>query len=91
MSYDQTLIMAIIAAAIGMFLWGKWRHDMFAIGALVACVLSDLVEPQECLHPWRCAPCPCVLSTRLWTGLLLCCWERCCRLPGPCRIRVRPI
>ena len=47
MSYDQTLIMAIIAAAIGMFLWGKWRHDMVAIGALVACVLSDLVEPQE--------------------------------------------
>jgi len=46
MTYDQALIMMIIAAAIGMFLWGRWRHDMVAIGALVLCVLSDLVEPQ---------------------------------------------
>ncbi len=47
MTYDQALIMAIIAAAVGMFLWSKWRHDMVAIGALVVCVLFDLIEPQE--------------------------------------------
>ena len=47
MSYDQTIIMAIIAASIGMFLWGRWRHDMVAVGALVACVLSGLVAPAE--------------------------------------------
>ncbi|SFM18699.1 TrkA-C domain-containing protein [Desulfomicrobium norvegicum] len=46
MTYDQALIMMIIAAAIGMFLWGRWRHDMVAMAALVLCVLSDLVEPQ---------------------------------------------
>ncbi|MBE1426499.1 di/tricarboxylate transporter [Desulfomicrobium macestii] len=46
MTYDQALIMMIIAAAIGMFLWGRWRHDMVAMGALVLCVLSGLVEPQ---------------------------------------------
>lgn len=47
MTYDQTLIMAILAAAIGMFLWGRWRHDMVAMGALVACVFCGLVEPQD--------------------------------------------
>ena len=47
MTYDQALIMAILAAAIGMFLWGRWRHDMVAMGALVACVLCGLVEPQD--------------------------------------------
>ena len=46
MTYDQALIMMIIAAAIGMFLWGRWRHDMVAIGALVLCVLTGLVEPR---------------------------------------------
>jgi di/tricarboxylate transporter len=47
MSHDQLAIMAIIAASIGMFLWGRWRHDMVAVGALVACVLFGLVAPQE--------------------------------------------
>ena len=47
MSHDQMAIMAIIAASIGMFLWGRWRHDMVAVGALVACVLFGLVAPQE--------------------------------------------
>jgi di/tricarboxylate transporter len=47
MSHDRLAIMAIIAASIGMFLWGRWRHDMVAVGALVACVLFGLVAPQE--------------------------------------------
>jgi di/tricarboxylate transporter len=47
MSYDQTIIMAIIAASVGMFLWGRWRHDMVAVGALVACVFFGLVAPQD--------------------------------------------
>jgi len=47
MSHDQVAIMTIIAASIGMFLWGRWRHDMVAVGALVACVLFGLVAPQE--------------------------------------------
>lgn len=47
MTHDQIVIMVIIAASIGMFLWGRWRHDMVAVGALVACVLLGLVAPQE--------------------------------------------
>lgn len=30
-----------------MFLWGHWRHDMVAVGALLACVLTGLVPENE--------------------------------------------
>ncbi|TXK64829.1 SLC13 family permease [Alkalisalibacterium limincola] len=43
MSFDQITILAILAATVGMFLWGRWRHDMVAAGALLACVLAGLV------------------------------------------------
>lgn len=47
MTPDQTLILAILAATVGMFLWGHWRHDMVAAGALLACVLAGLVPPAS--------------------------------------------
>jgi di/tricarboxylate transporter len=39
--------MAVIVATIGMFLWGRWRHDMVAVGSLLACVLFGLVLPVD--------------------------------------------
>lgn len=30
-----------------MFLWGRWRHDMVAMGALLACVITGLVPGKE--------------------------------------------
>ncbi len=43
MHLEQILIVGILIATIGMFLWGRWRHDMVAAGALLACVLTGLV------------------------------------------------
>lgn len=43
MSLSQILILAILLATVGMFLWGRWRHDMVAVGALLACVAVGLV------------------------------------------------
>lgn len=43
MSLDQILILAIGAATILMFIRGRWRHDMVAVGSLLACVLAGLV------------------------------------------------
>jgi di/tricarboxylate transporter len=40
---DQVLILTILAGMIAMFLLGRWRHDMIALGALLACVLAGLV------------------------------------------------
>ncbi len=32
---------------MGMFLWGRWRHDLVAVGALLACVFAGLVPGRE--------------------------------------------
>ncbi len=44
-THDQTLILAILAATIALFLWGRWRHDMVALAALLATVAAGLVAP----------------------------------------------
>jgi di/tricarboxylate transporter len=36
-------IMAVIAATVGMFLWGRFRHDIVALAALLACVATGLI------------------------------------------------
>lgn len=46
MQTDQILILAILAATVGLFLWGRWRHDMVAGAALLACVGVGLVRPE---------------------------------------------
>jgi len=46
MTQDQVVIVGLIGATMAMFLWGRWRHDMVALGALIACVVLGLVEPQ---------------------------------------------
>jgi di/tricarboxylate transporter len=43
MSQDQTTILLILAATVGMFVWGRWRHDMVAMASLLACVALRLV------------------------------------------------
>ena len=46
MTADQTQILVILAITIAMFLWGRWRHDIIALGCLLACVFAGLV-PSE--------------------------------------------
>ncbi len=47
MSQEQITIFVILAATIGMFFWGRWRHDMVAAGALLASVVAGLVSSRE--------------------------------------------
>ena len=47
MHQDQVRILVILAVTIGLFLWGRWRHDMVAVGGLLACVLGGLVPAGE--------------------------------------------
>ncbi len=44
---DQASILAVLVATIAAFLWGRWRHDMVAIGALLACVFLGLLPGSE--------------------------------------------
>jgi hypothetical protein len=34
MTGEQTLLCAILFAAVVLFAWGKWRHDLVAVAAL---------------------------------------------------------
>ena len=43
MSYQQAIILVILVTSAVMFMWGRWRHDMVAVGALIACVMTGLV------------------------------------------------
>jgi di/tricarboxylate transporter len=43
MTTAQAQVLVILAATVGMFLWGRWRHDMVALGSLLACVAAGLV------------------------------------------------
>lgn len=47
MSPEQIIIILILTLTMAMFLWGKWRHDMIALTALLACVFAGLVPSSE--------------------------------------------
>ena len=45
MTAAQSMTILILLLTIGMFLWGRWRHDMVALAALLACVLCGVIDP----------------------------------------------
>ncbi|MEQ8366075.1 MAG: SLC13 family permease [Roseicyclus sp.] len=47
MTNPQLLIFAILATMMGLFLWGRFRHDVVALAALLACVIAGLVPSGE--------------------------------------------
>ena len=47
MQTDQILILLILACTMGLFLWGRWRHDIVAGASLLACVAVGLVGAGE--------------------------------------------
>jgi di/tricarboxylate transporter len=47
MTTDQLILLAILVSTVGAFLWGRWRHDMVAMGSLLACVGGGLVSAAD--------------------------------------------
>ena len=47
MSQPQVIIIGVLVAAMGMFLWGRWRHDMVALAALLSCVFTGVVPGDQ--------------------------------------------
>jgi di/tricarboxylate transporter len=47
LTHPQILIFAILIAMLGLFLWGRFRHDIVALAALLACVIAGLVPSGE--------------------------------------------
>jgi di/tricarboxylate transporter len=47
MTFEQGQIFVILVASMGLFIWGRWRHDVVALGALLTCVIAGLVPERE--------------------------------------------
>ncbi len=47
MTTDQILIIAVLLMTMGIFIWGRWRHDLIAMGSLLVCVFAGLVPGSE--------------------------------------------
>ncbi|MFA7429881.1 MAG: SLC13 family permease [Rhodospirillaceae bacterium] len=45
MTFPQAAVLLIIAAAMALFIWGRWRHDVVAMLALLAAVAAGQVAP----------------------------------------------
>jgi di/tricarboxylate transporter len=44
---DQTFVFITIGLALAMFVWGRFRHDLISLGALLLLVLLGVVPPDE--------------------------------------------
>lgn len=47
MTGPQMLVLAIMAGTMALFLWGRLRHDIVALIALMACVICGLVPASD--------------------------------------------
>lgn len=47
MTGPQLLILTVLVVTIGLFIWGRWRHDLIALASLLACVLLGLVPSSN--------------------------------------------
>lgn len=43
MTVQQWAILAILGVMVALFIYGRWRHDMVAVAALLACVMVGLL------------------------------------------------
>ena len=47
MNAEQLTILAVLLATVTLFIWGRFRHDLVAAAALLACVVFGLVPGRE--------------------------------------------
>ncbi|MFN6977637.1 MAG: SLC13 family permease, partial [Gemmobacter sp.] len=47
MTAPQTLILSILVATMALFIWGRFRHDIVALMALMACVVGGIVPATD--------------------------------------------
>ncbi len=50
MSYEQIIILTILTITVVLFIWGRWRHDIVALVALLACVFARIVPVEQAFH-----------------------------------------
>ncbi len=50
MSYEQLAILVILSVTVILFVWGRWRHDIVALVALLASVFAGLVAVEDAFY-----------------------------------------
>ena len=47
MNQEQLIVFAILAVVMVLLIWGRWRYDLVAFGALLAAVVLGVVEVDQ--------------------------------------------
>lgn len=47
MTFAQISLIVVLICTLALFIWGRWRHDVVAVMALVATLLLGLIDPRE--------------------------------------------
>ncbi|EWC39002.1 SLC13 family permease [Stutzerimonas stutzeri] len=47
MTGEQLIVFGVLAATLVLFVWNRWRYDLVALGALLACTLTGVVPAEE--------------------------------------------
>jgi len=47
MTGEQLIVFSVLAATLVLFVWNRWRYDLVALGALLACALTGVVPADE--------------------------------------------
>ncbi|MFI8466302.1 SLC13 family permease [Stutzerimonas stutzeri] len=47
MTSEQLIVFGVLAATLVLFVWNRWRYDLVALGALLACALTGVVPADE--------------------------------------------
>jgi di/tricarboxylate transporter len=46
-TWQQIVVFAVLAATLGLFIWGRWRYDVVALLALVAVLVTGIVPAKD--------------------------------------------
>jgi len=47
LSFDQIFLLILLAAVLVLFVWGRWRYDVVALGAMLLTALVGIVPTEE--------------------------------------------
>lgn len=47
MTGEQLIVFGVLAATLVLFVWNRWRYDLVALAALLACALTGVVPAEE--------------------------------------------
>lgn len=47
MTGEQLIVFGVLAATLVLFVWNRWRYDLVALGAVLACALTGVVPADE--------------------------------------------